>query len=88
MLKLVCVDEVHLFVMFGGTIWKEYILLKLSSLKYLIDNTAIDNTSTGSLDLALSLKLLLLLMTATLNQDLLMMLKNIIGIRMDPKNYY
>ena len=36
-LKLVCVDEVHLFVMFGATFRKEFTLLKESFFKYLID---------------------------------------------------
>ena len=38
-LKLVCVDEIHLYVMFGLTFRKEFIMLKDSFFKHLIDET-------------------------------------------------
>ena len=87
-LKLVCVDEVHLFVMFGVTFRKEFTLLKSTFFKYLIDDSGTNNlNSNGSLPLASYLKVPLLLMTATLNADLLRMLQKMIGIRVAPQNY-
>ena len=82
-LKLVCVDEVHLFVMFGVTFRKEFTLLKSSFFKHLIDPTSA-HLPPGSL--ATHLKVPVLLMTATLNKELLQLLQTMIGIRVSPEN--
>ena len=80
-LKLVCVDEIHLFVIFGATFWKEFTLLKLSFFRHLIDVS--DPTS----DIGCYLKVPLLLMTATFNPQLLRILQNRIGVKIAPQNY-
>ena len=82
-LKLVCVDEVHLFVMFGATFRKEFTLLKESFFKFLIDpSPAAQSDIIGTF-----LKVPLLFMTATFNSSLLDMLQKMTGVRISPPNY-
>ena len=82
-LKLVCVDEIHLFVMFGLTFRKEFTLLKASFFRHLIDNSnTVDNTNG-----CYCLKVPLLLMTATFNRELISLLEQMIGIKIPPYNY-
>ena len=93
-LKLVCVDEVHLFVTFGVTFRKEFLMLKNTFFRHLIDtpttstatttNTMETNESNAS---AFYLKIPLLFMTATLNTELLMLLQKMTGIKLSPDNY-
>lgn len=82
-LKLVCVDEIHLFVMFGLTFRKEFTLLKASFLMHLIDKKSTSNTTNG----CYYLKVPLLLMTATFNRKLMSLLELMIGIKILPHKY-
>ena len=41
-LKLVCIDEIHLYVMFGVTFRKEFVNLRDTFFKHLIDDTRRD----------------------------------------------
>ena len=68
-LNLVCIDEIHLFVMFGITFRKEFTALRSSFLRHLLSN--VDPRYMYSSGLCCDLKVPLLLMTATLNQSLL-----------------
>lgn len=38
-LKLVCINEIHLYVMFGVTFCKEFVNLRDTSIKYLVGDT-------------------------------------------------
>ena len=78
-LKLVCVDKVHLFVMFGVKFMKEFTLLKLSFFNNVLIMRLL--IMWRRQDLVLYLKVPLLLMTATLNQELLKILQDMIEIR-------
>ena len=71
--------------MFGVTFRKEFTVFKQSVFKHLIDTKPSDVIEPGSL--ATYLKVPLLLMTATLNQELLKILYMMIGIRVVPDNY-
>ena len=82
-LKLVCVDEIHVFVMFGLTFRKEFTLLKASFFRHLIDESNSLNTTNG----CYYLKVPLLLMTATFNRELMSLLELMIGIKILPYNY-
>ena len=82
-LKLVCVDEIHLFVMFGLTFRKDFTLLKASFFRHLIDESNTSNTTNG----CYYLKVPLLLMTATFNRELMSLLELMIGIKILPHNY-
>ena len=82
-LKLVCVDEVHLFVMFGLIFRKEFTLLKESFFKHLIN----PSTAAQSDTIGIFLKVLLLLMTVTFNSSLLDTLQKMAGVRISPPNY-
>ena len=84
-LRLVCIDEVHQFVMFGCTFRPEFGLLKDTLFKKIrVDN---DMFSTNSSQLSVSLKVPLLLMTATFNNELLRLLQLMTGIRILPSMY-
>ena len=83
LLRLVCIDEVHQFVMFGCTFRPNFGLLKKSLFQHMIshkDHNPISNTS----GLPVKLKVPLLLMTATFNIELLNILQTMIGIRIPP----
>ena len=82
-LKLVCVDEIHLFVMFGITFRKSFVNLKDTFFKYLIDKSK----TTSSSSHAIHLKVPLLLMTATFNNRLLGIMEKMIGIKVLRENY-
>ena len=71
LLRLVCIDEVHQFVMFGCTFRPQFVLLKDSLFKRITINS--DNTSDGSnqSQLSIHLKVPLLLMSATFNTEFL-----------------
>ena len=83
-LRLVCVDEVHQFVMFGCTFRPEFSLLKDSLFKKIANNDDSNENSNDSSSLPINLKVLLLLMTATFNIQLLSILQKMIGIRTTP----
>ena len=83
-LKLVCVDEVHLFVMFGVTFRKEFTLLKESFFQHLIATTTAEE---GSNNNGIYLKIPLLFMTATFNSSLLGLLNKMTGVVVSPSNY-
>ena len=84
-LKLVAVDEIHLFVMFGVTFRKEFTLLKKSFFQYLLTNR--DPRYTYASGLCYDLKVPLLLMTATFNKSLLGLLEQMIGVKVLPNNF-
>ena len=81
LLRLICIDEVHQFVMFGCTFRPEFALLKESLMKKI----AIPNDNAAHL--SIQLKISLLLMTATFNTELLTILQSMIGIRITPSMY-
>ena len=82
MLRLVCIDEVHQFVMFGCAFRPEFGLLKDTLFKKLrVSNST---SSTNPSHLSVSLRVPLLLMTATFNKELLRLLQLMIGIRILP----
>ena len=80
---MVCVDEIHLFVMFGVTFRKSFVNLKESFFKHLIDRSKHKTDSPH----AVHLKVPLLLMTATFNNRLLLILEQMIGIKVLRENY-
>ena len=80
MLRLICIDEVHQFVMFGCTFRPDFSLLKESLFKYL-------HLNNDSSQASIHLKVPLLLMTATFNVELLSILQSMIGIRISPSLY-
>ena len=82
-LKLVCVDGIHLFVMFGLKFRKEFTLLKASFFRYLTDNSNTVNTTNG----CSYLKFSLLLVTETINRELITLLEEMIVIKIPPQNY-
>ena len=84
-LKLVCVDEIHLFVMFGITFRKEFTALKTSFFRHLLNN--VDQRYTYASGLCADLKVPLLLMTATFDNSMLNTLQKMIGVKVLPPNY-
>ena len=84
-LKLVCIDEIHLFVMFGITFRKEFTLLKNTFFCHLLCKR--DPRYTYASGLCHDLKVPLLLMTATFNQSLLGLLETMIGVKVLASNY-
>ena len=86
MLRLICINEVHQFVMFGCTFRPEFTLLKQSLFQYLHLND--DNIpSINNSQFSIHLKVPLLLMTATFNVELVSILQSMIGIRITPSLY-
>lgn len=84
-MNLVCIDEIHLFVMFGITFRKEFTLLKSTFFRYLLgDNDPRSKYATG---LCHDLKVPILLMTATFNNCLLRLLEKMIGVKVLPTNF-
>ena len=95
-LKLVCIDEIHLYVMFGVTFRKEFVNLRDTFFKHLIDDTYRDpRESIGTrtpptnspTNLPCYLKVPLLLMTATFNPTLINLMESMIGIKILRENY-
>ena len=92
-LQLVCLDEIHMYVMFGLTFRKEFTLLKDSFFKHLVDPYSTDSPShkfsndATITNLGFYLKVPLLLMTATFNTELLKLMENMIGIQVVPQNH-
>ena len=84
-LKLACIDEVHLFVMFGITFRKKFTLLKISLFQHLINN--VDLRYTCASGLCVELKVPLLLMTATFNNTLLGLLQKMIEVKVIHHTY-
>jgi len=84
-LKLVCIDEIHFFVMFGITFRKEFTLLKNSFFRHILSNR--DPRYSYASGLCYDLKVPLLLMTATFNQSLLGLLETMIGVKVLSINY-
>lgn len=84
-LKLVCIDEIHLYVMFGITFRKEFTLLKKSFFKHL--RTERGPRYSYASGLCHDLKVPLLLMTATFNKSLLGILEKMIGVKVLPTNF-
>ena len=94
--KLVCIDEIYLYVMFGVTFRKKIINLRDTFFKHLIDDTRHDTmrstgTRTPSSDspanLACYLKVILMLMTATFNPALINLMESMLGIKILRDNY-
>ena len=85
LLRLVCIDEVHQFVMFGYTFRPEFGLLRDSLFKKLVASNG--SNATNPSQLPVSLKVPLLLMTATFNTELLGLLQSMIGISITPSMY-
>jgi len=84
-MKLVCIDEIHLFVMFGITFRKEFTLLKNTFFRHLVCN--LDPRYTYATSLCHDLKIPLLLMTATFNNSLLSLSEKMIGVKVLPNNF-
>ena len=84
-MKLVCIDEIHLFVMFGITFRKEFTLLKNTFFCHLVCD--LDPRYTYATSLCHDLKVPLLLMTATFNNSLLSLLEKMIGIKVLANNF-
>ena len=82
LLRLVCVDEAHQFVMFGVTFRPDFGLLKDSLFEQTIINSS--TLPSNETQLPVYLKVPLLLMTATFNIELLKTLQSMIGIRIQP----
>ena len=87
LLRLICIDEVHQFVMFGCTFRPEFALLKESLFKNITFTNHTTPSSTDDTQLVINLKVPLLLMTATFNTELLSILQSMIGIRITPSMY-
>ena len=85
LLRLVCIDEVHQFVMFGITFRPDFGLLKDSLFEQIIINNS--TLPSNETQLSVYLKVPLLLMTATFNIELLTILQSMIGIRIQPSMY-
>ena len=85
LLKLVYIDEIHLFVMFGITFRKEFTALRHTLFCHLLSN--INPRYTYASGLCSDLKVPMLLMTATFNSTMLNILQRMIGIRVLPCNY-
>ena len=85
LLKLVCIDEIHLFVIFGITFRKEFTAFKNTFFRHLLNN--INPRYTYASGLCSDLKVTLLLMTATFDNTMLDILQKMIGIRVLPCNY-
>jgi superfamily II DNA helicase RecQ len=83
-LKLVCVDEAHQFVEFGLTFCKSFATLKTKLFKLLVNPEYKDNNSS----LCTVLKVLILFMTATMNQAILGLLQQKVGIELFSYNRY
>ena len=87
MLRLACIDEVHQFVVFGCAFRPAFCLLKDSLFNCVISNDPnISNGNTTS-NLAVKLKVPLLLMTATFNVELLSLVQSMIGMRVCPEMF-
>ena len=84
-LKLVCIDEIHLFVMFGITFRKEFTLLKNTFFRHLVCNR--DPRYSYATGLCHDLKVPLLLMTAAFNNSLLSLLEKMIGVKVLANNF-
>ena len=80
---MVCVDEIHLFLIFGVTFRKSFVNLKDTCFKHFIDNSK----TTSSSSHAVHLEFPLLLMTATFNNRLLGIMEKMIGIQLLRENY-
>ena len=85
-LKLVCIDEIHLYVMFGVTFRKEFVNLRDTFFQHLIDETRSPPTNSPT-NLPCYLKVPLLLMTATFNPTLINLIESMIGIKILRENY-
>ena len=85
LLRLICVDEAHQFVMFGYTFRPEFGLLKESLFQKIIVPNVTDSLTPSRFPV--SLKVPLLLMTATFNTELLRLLQSMIGISITPSMY-
>jgi hypothetical protein len=96
-LKMICIDEVHLFVEFGVTFRPSFCELKQKLFSLIIDNsndqptsTSIPTSSSMSTlsSTTTSLKVPLLCMTATFNHYLLLLLQKMIGITFNINNFF
>jgi superfamily II DNA helicase RecQ len=102
-LKLMCIDEVHLFVEFGVTFRPSFCELKQKLFSLLIHNSndslsspsnatsvphSTSSSHTNALSHSTSLKIPLLCMTATFNQYLLLLLQKMLGITFNIKNFF
>ena len=84
-LKLVCIDEVHQFVNFGLTFRKSFATLKEKLFKLLVNSNYSKDSNTS---LYTVLKIPILFMTATMNQSILGLLQQIVGIQLFSYNIY
>ena len=84
-MKLVRIDEIHLFVIFGLTFRKEFTLFKNSFFSHLVCNR--DPRYTYSTGLCHDLKIPLLLMTTTFNNSLLLLLAKMIRVKVLANNF-
>jgi len=95
-LKLVCIDKIYLYVMFGVTFCKEFINLRDTFFKHLIDDSLHDTrpsigtrtpSSNSWANLACYLKVPLMLMTATFNPTLINLMESMLGIKILREDY-
>ena len=86
MLNLICVDEVHLFVEFGLSFRKDFLLLRHILFNKIISfNNASSNTISGTRTI---LKIPLICMTATCNMQLLKLLQKMTNITFSHRHLY
>ena len=81
MLRLVCIDKEHQFAMFGCTFYPVFCFLGDSLFNYILSNNLNASNSNTTSNLAVKLKVPLLLMIAMLNAGLLSLVQSIIGMR-------
>lgn len=86
LLKLVCVNDIHLFVMFSITFRKEFKTLKTAFFRHLLNT--INPRYTHASGLCNDLKDPLLLVTATFDNMMLDILQKMIGIKVLPCIFY
>ena len=86
--KLICIDEVHLFVEFGVTFRPSFCLLKEKLFSMILTNTSNDAITSSSTIKTTSLKVPMLCMTATFNHNLLTLLQQMIGIYFHANNLF
>ena len=86
-LKLICIDEVHLFVEFGVAFHPSFYYLK-DKLFSMIINKSNNNISSSTSSNTSSLKVPLLCMMATFNHHLFVLLQQMIGIYFNINNFF
>ena len=84
-MKLVCIDEIHLFAIFGITFTQEFTLLKNTFFRHLLCDR--DPRYTYSSGLCHDLKVPILLMTTMFNKSLMGLLEKMISVKVLANNF-